>query len=72
MAAGTTEAVPDSMIVEKAGQVSSILQETGVDLWLIFVRETEGLHDPTLDVVVGTDVTWESAMLFSASGRRIA
>ncbi|MBW2524268.1 MAG: aminopeptidase P family protein [Deltaproteobacteria bacterium] len=62
----------DPLILEKAKQVPAILKEMEIDLWLLFVRETEVLHDPTLDMVVGTDVTWESAMLYSVDGRRIA
>lgn len=62
----------DPLVAEKARQAASILQEKGIDLWMIFVRESEGLHDPTLDMVVGTNVTWESALLFTADGRRLA
>lgn len=62
----------DIIVTEKVQQLPAILKEKGVDLWLIFVRETEGLHDPSLDIVVGADVTWESAFLFGVEGQRLA
>lgn len=63
---------PDELILEKARQTPRILEEMGVDLWLIFVRETEAMHDPSMDTVVGANVTWQSAFLFTASGQRMA
>jgi Xaa-Pro aminopeptidase len=62
----------DAIIHEKAGQVPAILQEKGIDLWLVFVRESELIHDPSLDTVVGANVTWQSAFFFTAAGRRLA
>src|SRR5262245_3080352 len=60
------------LLQEKANQVQPLLRETGLDCWLIFVRET-GLHpDPGLDLVVGADVVRNSAFLFGANGERIA
>src|SRR5262249_51907514 len=60
------------LLREKADQVRPLLRETGLDCWLIFVRET-GLHpDPGFDLVVGADVVRNSAFLFGAGGERIA
>ena len=60
------------LLQEKADQVRPLLGETGLDCWLIFVRET-GLHpDPGFELVVGADVVRNSAFLFSAGGERIA
>src|SRR5947209_1982667 len=57
---------------EKADQVRPLLAETGLDCWLIFVRET-GLHpDPGFELVVGADVVRNSAFLFGKGGERIA
>jgi Xaa-Pro aminopeptidase len=61
-----------SMIEEKLAQVPSILRETGLDAWLLFTRESHTLHDPCLDLVVGGNVTWQSAFLLTAAGDRIA
>lgn len=60
------------LIEEKLAQVPAILREAGVDAWLIFVRESHAVHDPCLDLVVGTDVTWPSAFLLTPRGDRIA
>lgn len=62
----------DPVLLEKLEQVPGILRELDLDAWLIFVRETSALHDPSLDVVVGTHVTWPSAFLVTRSGERHA
>jgi Xaa-Pro aminopeptidase len=59
------------LLHEKADQVQPLLRETGLDCWLIFVRET-GLHpDPGHELVVGADVVRNSAFLFGVNGERI-
>lgn len=60
------------MVEGKLAQVPSILKETGFDAWLLFARESHTLHDPCFDLVVGGDVTWQSAFLLTADGDRIA
>jgi Xaa-Pro aminopeptidase len=62
----------DRVLLEKLDQVPGILAELDLDAWLIFVRETSALHDPSLDVVVGTHVTWPSAFVVTRSGERHA
>lgn len=62
----------DPMVAAKIDQVPGILQELGLDAWLIFVRESQGVHDPSLDLVVGTNVTWHSAFILTRRGDRIA
>ena len=57
---------------EKADQATRLLGETDVDAWLLFVRETGTHPDPGLELVIGTDVTWNSAFFFARDGRRIA
>jgi Xaa-Pro aminopeptidase len=60
------------LLHEKADQAQALLRETGLDCWLIFVRET-GIHpDPGMDLVVGAEVVRNSAFLFAAGGQRIA
>lgn len=56
------------LIIEKTEQAVEILREKEIDLWLIFVRESSVNHDPTLDVVVGTNCTWQSAFLINKNG----
>ena len=60
------------MIQEKIHQAIAILKEKGVDLWLTFVRESDTVHDPSLDFILGTSVTWQSAFMISAKGETVA
>lgn len=61
----------DPLIREKIQQVPKILDELGLDAWLLFTRESAGVHDPSLDLVVGANVTWHSAFLLTRKGERI-
>ncbi len=54
--------IGDPMVAEKLEQVPGILEEHGFDAWLLFVRESHTVHDPCLDLVVGSNVTWPSAI----------
>lgn len=57
---------------EKLEQATGILGEQGIDCWLTFVRETTETPDPVQKLIVGQDVTWQSAFLVTRDGRRIA
>lgn len=57
---------------QKRAQVTGILDEAGIDLWLILARESDVLGDPSLPLLVGTSVTWESALLLSRTGEHFA
>jgi Xaa-Pro aminopeptidase len=61
-----------SLYREKIEQAISILKELGIDLWLTFVRESSTIHDPALDLILGTSVTWQSAFLIGAGGEACA
>jgi Xaa-Pro aminopeptidase len=64
--------IGDPLIREKIEQVPAILGELGLDAWMLFSRESASVHDPSFDLVVGTNVTWHSAFILTRSGDRIA
>ena len=62
-----------TLIQEKVQQAIHILQQQEIDLWLTFVRETSGVRDPALDLLVGpADLTWPSALMLTRQGGRLA
>ncbi len=62
----------ENMIIEKISQAVKILQEKNIDMWLTFVRESSITHDPMLDMIVGTNCTWQSAFIITSAGDTIA
>ena len=57
---------------EKIKQAVKILNEKDIDLWLIFARESAIMQDPTIEIVVGKNCTWESAFLVNRNGETTA
>ena len=61
------------IVIEKTDQIPNILAKHGLDLWLVFVRETSAAGDPVLPLVYGdADLTWQSALLFTPDRQKIA
>jgi Xaa-Pro aminopeptidase len=60
------------IIKEKIRQASLVLKEFQIDCWITFVRETALVHDPALDFLVTSDLTWQSALIVTASGTSLA
>jgi len=60
------------LLREKLAQSKRLVGELDLGLWLIFVRESATLPDPSLDLVVGTNVTWQSAFMVPAQGASVA
>ena len=56
----------------KCEQASELLKELEIDTWLIWVRETSQIADPVLDLISGGDFVWQTALLFTRSGEKIA
>ncbi len=61
-----------NLVREKLAQAVEILDEQDVDLWMILARESDTMGDPSMPLVVGTSVTWESAFLISRTGDHVA
>jgi Xaa-Pro aminopeptidase len=66
MSASATSA---SLAAEKVAQAAAVLREKNIDLWLTFVRETGLTPDPAVDLILGGDLTWTSALLIPRDGR---
>lgn len=60
------------MIKEKIAQAVDILKEKNIDLWMTFVRESDTVHDPSLDFILGTSCTWKSAFIIRRDGTTVA
>jgi Xaa-Pro aminopeptidase len=58
----------DDLIKQKVAQAAAMLNETGIDCWITFVRETALNGDPILDYLVPGNLTWHSAFIISSTG----
>ncbi len=59
-------------IQEKLEQAAAIVRDSGADVWLTIVRETSESADPALEFLLRGGLTWASALMVFATGRRIA
>lgn len=61
-----------SIVKQKTDQAVKILNELDIDLWLIYVRKTSEIHDPSLYFLLeDTWLTWQSAIIISKNGQKI-
>ena len=61
-----------TLIEQKLQQAERLVAASGVDAWLTFVRETSEGGDPVLPFLVSGGLTWQSALLITSRGERIA
>ncbi len=57
-----------NIIKEKKDMIPSLLKEFNIDMWLVFVRESDIMKDPILDFITDRGVTWQSAFIFTKDG----
>jgi len=63
---------PMNLIREKIDQAVELLDELDLDMWLLAVRETPVMADPTHALVVGIEVAWESFFVFTRKGDAVS
>ncbi len=56
------------LIREKVAQAIRILKEQGIDCWITFTRESVINGDPVLDFLIGSEVTWHTAVIITSAG----
>ncbi len=61
-----------SITQEKVDQAAAVLSELNIDAWLTFVRETTETGDPMLPIILGQPLTWQSALIITRTGERLA
>ncbi len=60
------------IIREKIAQAIGILNDLDIDAWMLFVRETAEMADPSFGMIAPAAAVWQSAFIFARSGERIA
>jgi len=58
----------NAILKEKINQAVEILKEKNIDMWLTFVRESSVMTDPAMEMVVGTNSTWQAAFCINKDG----
>ena len=58
-----------ALIKKKVDQIPALLRENEIDCWICFARESQIMGDPILEYILGAEVTWYSAFLFTDDGK---
>ncbi|HXH60328.1 MAG TPA: M24 family metallopeptidase [Fimbriimonadaceae bacterium] len=61
-----------SLTREKLAQAARLVREAGVDVWMVFDRETAECGDPVLPLILDGGLTWQSALMVTRDGKKIA
>jgi Xaa-Pro aminopeptidase len=61
-----------NLIAEKLDRIPGILDELGLDAWMVFVRESSQGGDASLPFIYDGSFTWQSALIVTRLGDRIA
>lgn len=64
--------IEPELVRAKIAQAHEALKRNRIDLWLVYLQETSVYREPVLDYVIGQDVTWQSAFLYTAAGESVA
>jgi Xaa-Pro aminopeptidase len=62
----------NTIFKEKIEQAVEILKEKEIDMWITFVRESSINHDAAMDIIVGTNSTWQAAFIINKDGNTTA
>lgn len=57
---------------EKLGRAVELVKAAGLDAWITFVRETAEGGDPVLPFLIEGGLTWQSALIVFANGKKVA
>ena len=61
----------ETLVAEKVEQARDAVAASDVDVWLVFCRETDEIHEPTLPYVLGFDVVWPTAIVVGSDGSTV-